>query len=439
MPRATNTSQLMAYANQDDEFYTPREMIEKELVHYPKSLFYNKKILCNCDDPDHSEFFKYFADNFDNLKLKRLVGLRYSGSVLPYNDDAKKSDTFKAARYQVPIDSDNPAFKRTLFADKNGKKHGTGRCFLRGDDGGFGAPEGKRQLADCDIVVTNPPFSRWREFIAMLIKSRKKFIVIGNLNAVCYSEIFPLIQNGKMWLGGGPRTKGLFIRPNGSNASAASYWYTNLKHDRKNCEIPLKEKYSAKDYPRYDNYPAIEVSRVKNIPADYNGEMGVPLSYLEKHNPKQFEIVGKIRFPRPGWNRVPDFRVRGRIIAHRLLIRSAGVSADWKECKDLSRSSTFGSAGGFVYVAVIPGDAGWFKIGKTNTTVAERVKRDAFSRKTPKVVMALEVANASIAEKQIHDALVQYRKKGTEFFNPKREYLEQELTRIAQKPIRLWL
>ncbi len=439
MPRATNTSQLIAQANQDDEFYTPREMIEAELTHYDTALFRGKKILCNCDDPDRSEFFKYFARNFSALKLRRLVGLRYSGSALLFRDDARKEIDRRAARYQIPIDSETPAYQLTLDADENGNPHSAGRRFLPGGDtGGFDDREGKRQLADCDIVVTNPPFSKWREFIAMMTKSKKKFIVIGNLNAVGYKEVFPLIQGGKIWLGAA-NCKGAFIRPGGGESKLGfAVWYTNLPHARRDRdEIPLVAKYTAKKYPRYDNYPAIEVRRVEDIPADYDGEMGVPRSFIEKHNPRQFEIVGKMRFPRPGWDKVPDLRIRGRMTADRLLIRRAGASADWKECKDLTRRSIFGNAGGFVYVAVVRGEEG-FKIGKTNTTVADRVKRDAFHSESPKVVMALEVANAGMAEKQIHDALASYRKTGTEFFNPNREYLEQELTRLAQKPIRLW-
>ena len=400
MPRrATNTSQLVSQANQDDEFYTPRGMIEAELAHYSPALFRGKRILCNCDDPYHSEFFKYFAENFSALQLRRLVGLRYSGSALSFFDNSRQADTFRAARYQVPSDKDTPPFKRTLFVGKDGKKHDTGRCFLRGDTGGFDDREGERQLADCDIVCTNPPFSKWRKFIAMMIKSKKKFIIIGNLNAVGYKEIFPLIQSGKMWLGA-DSCKGAFIRPKGGESKLGfAVWFANLPHARrgKRGEIPLTAKYSARDYPRYDNYPAIEVGRVKDIPADYDGEMGVPRSFIEKHNPRQFEIIGKMRFPRPGWDRVPELRVRGKAKADRFLIRRAGAAADWKETKDLERRSVFGDAGGFVYIAVVKGEEG-FKIGKTNTSVAERVKRDAFSSEKPKVVMALEVANAGMAE-----------------------------------------
>jgi len=129
---SSNKNLNRAIANKDDEFYTPREMIDAELAHYDTALFKGKKILCNCDDPDRSHFFRYFADNFDKLKLKRLVGLRYSASSLSFLDDPKKSETYKAARYQVPFDKETPAFKRTLFADKNGRKHGTGKKFLGG-------------------------------------------------------------------------------------------------------------------------------------------------------------------------------------------------------------------------------------------------------------------------------------------------------------------
>ena len=441
MPRATNTSVNDARRRKNDEFYTPREMIEAELAHYSPALFRGKRILCNCDDPDRSEFFKYFADNFTALKLRRLVGLRYSGSALPFFNNPREADTFRAARYQLPSDSETPAFKRTLVEDKNGRKHDTGKCFLPGGDtGGFDDREGRRQLADCDIVVTNPPFSKWREFIAMMAKSKKKFIVIGNLNAVGYKEIFPLIQSGKVWLGA-DSCKGAFIRPKGDESKLGfAVWFTNLRHARRGTigEIPLVAKYSAKNYPRYDNYPVIEIGRTADIPADYAGVMGVPLSFLSKWNPAQFEILGVANSARwIGYECCT--RIQGRAKYDRLIIRRTGASADWKVTKNLDAVSKFGNAGGFVYVATIPGYDGWFKIGKTNTSVKERVKREAFSPEKPKIVMALEVANAGMAEKQIHDALRHCRKKGTEFFNPPRKELEQELSRLAQKPVRLWM
>lgn len=438
MGRATNIKLIEAQSVPDDEFYTPRDMIEAELQYYDPRLFKGKRILCNCDDPDHSEFFRYFADNFGKLKLRRLVGLRYSGSALPFRNDPRKAVTFRAARYQVPIDAANPAFKRVLFADKNGKKRGTGRCFLSGDTGGFSDREGLRQLKDCDIVVTNPPFSRLREFIVLLIKNKKKFLFIGNMNAVGYKEIFPLIQNGSIWLGAAG-CKGEFIRPKNKGTSKLGFavWFTNLRHNRREREfISLKAEYSAKAYPSYDNYPAIEVSRVKDIPVGYEGEMGVPRSFVEKHNPRQFEIVGKMRFPRPGWNRVPELRVRGRPVADRLLIRRSGAGANWVERKDIDRNSIYGNAGGFVYVATKKGEKG-YKIGKAEN-VANRLKRDAFSRQKPKAVMSLEVHNRHQAEKQVHDALALYRTEGAEWFDVSRKELEKVLTIIAGKPVRLW-
>ena len=434
MPRATNSSLGKERATQDDEFYTPREMIDAELQHYPAALFREKRILCNCDDPDQSHFFQYFADNFASLELKRVVGIRFSGSSLPYVNVEKE-----AARYQEPPDKETPPYKRELFADKGGKRRNSGRRRLeQGDTGGFDDREGLRQLKNCDIVITNPPFSRWREFVTTLVKSKKKFIIIGNLSAVGYKEIFPLIQNGKMWLGA-KGCKGAFIRPGGRCSKLGfAVWFTNMKHQKRDRgEIPLTAKYTAKDYPRYDNYAAIEVSKTKNIPKDYAGVMGVPLSFLSKWNPKQFEILGVANSARwIGYECLT--RIHKRAKYDRLIIRQAGVAADWKETKDLTRCSTFGNAGGFVYVAVIPGDPGWFKIGKTNTSVNDRVKRGAFSRKKPKVVMALEVANAGIAEKQIHDSLRFYRESGTEFFNPPRKNLEHVLTQLAKKPVRLW-
>ncbi len=443
MRRATNFKTHSARVKKDDEFYTPRAMIEAELAHYSKTLFKGKRILCNCDDPDQSHFFRYFSDNFTALKLKRLVGIRFSGSALPYLDVGKE-----AARYQEPPDDETPTYKRELFADKNGKKHCTGRRFLRGDSGGFDDREGRRQLAACDIVVTNPPFSKFKEFMKLMAQSGKKFLVIGNLNGLSYKEIFPLIQSGKIWLGVA-RCKGDFVRPKGSKpASAPTLWFTNLPHDRRERgEIPLTSEYKASTYPAYENYAAIEVSATADIPAGYDGEMGVPVTFLEKHNPRQFEIIwttdrggdGMLEHLKKPHIRHDAAVVRGDAKYKRIIIRRTGAAAaDWKETKDLERHSTFGNAGGFVYVAVIPGAPGWFKIGKTTTSVNERVKREAFSPEKPKVVMALEVANAGMAEKQIHDVLRQYRKKGTEFFNPPRKELEQELGRLAQKPIRLW-
>lgn len=422
MSKQTKGKLGVAKKRKDDEFYTPMDMIVAELEHYPKRLFKGKKILCNCDDPGidpqdrrASQFFLYFNDRFEELGLKQLVGIRYAGSTL-------FGDVHGAA-----------AYTRKVVAGKNGKKRPTPKKKLRGDTGGFGDREGLRQLADCDIVITNPPFSRFREFIDLLMAKKKKFIVIGNVNAPTYDQIFPLIQSGKMWIGTG-RCKGKFIRPNETSINTAPCcWFTNLPHERReNGFVPLTSKYSPRLYPTYDNYPAIDVGRVADIPCDYNGEMGVPITFLLKHNPKQFEIVEQ---PTPNGSAAK--LLGGRIKFSRLIIkRVKGSAADWIEIKDLSRRAP-GNAAGFVYVATT-GDVGWYKIGMTNGAVKDRVKRGSFSRKPPKVLMALMVHNARQAEGQVHKALAKWRASGTEFFNPSRETLEKVLSRLAKKKIRLW-
>ena len=412
----------------DDEFYTPREMIEAELQHYPAALFKDKRILCNCDDPLKSHFFRYFADNFGKLKLRRVVGLRFDASAL--------FGKLPPSRWQFPSDQNTPPYKQTLFTDKSGKRRITGMVDLPpGDTGGFDDREGMRQLKACDIVVTNPPFSRFRDFIGLLMARKKKFVIIGNISAMAYKDVFPLIHSGKIWLGAG-RCKGNFERPRGGEAKAPSCWFTNLPHtQRDRPDIPLTAKYSAKDYPTCDNYAAIEVQKVKDIPADYHGEMGVPVTFLLKHNPRQFEVVGRDEdlLEKGGKGR---FYVNGRRYPARIVIRRAGAGANWIEREDLDRNSIYGNAGGFVYVATKKGEKG-YKIGKA-TNVATRLTRDAFSRNGPKAVMSLEVHNRHQAEKQVHDALALYRTKGAEWFDVPHKYLEEVLTDIAGKPIRLW-
>jgi len=298
-----------------------------------------------------------------------------------------------------------------------------------------------RQLKDCDSVVTNPPFSKFHKFMEILVKSNKKFVIIGNLNAVVYKQFFPLILSNKVWLGA-DTCKGAFIRPDGGESKLGfAVWFTNMKHNRREKDkIKLTEKYTGKAYPRYDNYDAVEVAKVENIPDNYHGVMGVPVNFLQKHNPRQFEIVGSNRGVGQDPNGVygRGSKIKGRETFKRIFIKKVGAKAGWRETKDLTKRSSFGDAGGFIYVAVVPGDKDWYKIGKTNTSVAERVKRDAFNRKKPEVVMSLEVVNATMAEKQIHDALGFFRDKGTEFFKLPQKELERVLGALAGKRIKLW-
>ena len=264
----------------NDEFYTRIEDISKELKHY-REHFKGKTVFLNCDDPQKSNFWKYFASNFEFLGLKRLISTHY--------------------------EEDQPSYKLELFGDENGDGKindlDTIKTPLK-QNGDFRSPESVELLKEADIVVTNPPFSLFREYISLLMKHNKKFLVVGNLNAVTYKEIFPLIRDNEVWLGASP-TSGMkyqvpldaekwdFIDEDGNKFASGppSAWYTNLTHSKRNEEIILFQEYNEEEYPTYTNFEAIEVSRVKNIPMDYDGVMGVPISFLPKYNPNQFEIL----------------------------------------------------------------------------------------------------------------------------------------------------
>lgn len=276
-----------------DEFYTLRSDIDKELVHY-KAHFRDKVVLCNCDDPRVSNFFKYFASMFRPLGLKRLIATCY-----------KCQD--------INIFSDNSS-ETAVYIDYYGEEQGS-RNWYEGElefktlegDGDFRSPECIELLKEADIVVTNPPFSLFREYIAQLIKYDKKFLIIGNQNAITYKEIFPLIRDNKVWLGcrngdmafvvpesTEPRATRFWIDESGVKYRSLGNicWFTNLEHRRRNEELILTDRYDPERYPKYDNYDAIEVGQVLDIPEDYEGEMGVPITFLDKYNPNQFEILG---------------------------------------------------------------------------------------------------------------------------------------------------
>lgn len=276
----------------NDEFYTQLSDIENELKHY-KSHFVGKVVYCNCDDARESNFFRFFQKKFSDYGLKKLITTSYNenghGSVLVYEGDTNGNG--KLDEHEIKVSE------------------------LKGN-GDFRSEECIELLKEADIVVTNPPFSLFREYISTLVQYDKKFLVIGNLNAVTYKEIFPLLKENKLWLGytyfqggaayfiGDPslydETKisnpknayikdgKLFWRVNGVR------WFTNLEHSKRNEEIILYKKYNEEEYPKYDNYDAIEVSKVCEIPKDYNGVMGVPISFFDKYNPSQFEIVGQM-------------------------------------------------------------------------------------------------------------------------------------------------
>ena len=276
-----------------DEFYTQLEDINNELRHY-REHFRGKTVLCNCDDPRVSNFFKYFAYNFEFLDLKKLIATCYK------NQDVNlfSEGTSEQAVYLV------------YEGDKNGNNIPDDEEIkvlpLKGD-GDFRSQECIEFLKEADIVVTNPPFSLFREYVAQLIKYDKKFLIIGNQNAITYKEIFPLIMNNKIWLGfnsgdmafkvpadSEPRKTRYWVDETGQKWRSMGniVWFTNMDHKKRHEELILYKTYSSEEYPEYDNYKAINVNRVADIPMDYDGIMGVPITFLDKYNPEQFEIVG---------------------------------------------------------------------------------------------------------------------------------------------------
>ena len=266
----------------NDEFYTQLSDIEKEMRHY-KAYFKDKIVYCNCDDARESNFFKYFSLNFEHLGLKKLITTGYKedgkGVVLVYEGDKNGN--------RIVDDSE------IIVTELEG-------------DGDFRSEECIEFLKEADVVVTNPPFSLFREYVAQLMEYGKKFLIIGNMNAITYKEIFPYIKNNELWWGVSlSGTKCSFVVPDtyeGNNVFIENgirygkvnnaIWFTNIPHNKRNTELDLYRKYDADVYPKYDNYDAIEVSKVADIPMDYEGVMGVPITFLDKYCPTQFEIVG---------------------------------------------------------------------------------------------------------------------------------------------------
>lgn len=316
MARNVDKSQLdRAKKNKNDEFYTQRVDIDRELQHYPES-FRGKTVYCNTDDPRHSHFFKYFYDNFEDLGLARLIATGYA-------NDGQKHGTY---------------FSYTGAASER-KAYESGQISYLKGDGDFRSPECVRLLKEADVVVTNPPFSLLRDFVALLRWHSKDFLIIATINAITYKDIFAEIQSGNIWLGVGlGRAISGFIVPEhyelyGSEArindqgerivaTNSSLWLTTLDLDRRHAEIALVCKYAQHEtkYPMYDNLEAIEVGRTRDIPADWHGLMGVPITFLHKHNPKQFQIV---RFRKGDDGR--DLRIDGKCPYFRIVIRRADI------------------------------------------------------------------------------------------------------------------
>jgi len=313
---AGNSNLYASRGDRADEFYTQLSLIESELKYY-KGHFKGKVVLCNCDDPYESNFFKYFAINFNSLELKKLIATCYATSPIVYTQldlfgtetvIGKEESERKPYKIEITEVADENQDGRTDLADveyllRNRKNALT---LLEGD-GDFRSPECVELLKQADIVVTNPPFSLFREYVALLMEYEKSFVIIGNQNAVTYKEIFPLLKNNIMWLGN-KSGHFWFAVPDTYEEKATDFkidengqkwrrmgnicWFTNLDIEKRHEDMTLFRTYSPELYPKYDNYDAIEVSKTADIPCDYYGVMGVPITFMDKYSPEQFEVVG---------------------------------------------------------------------------------------------------------------------------------------------------
>ena len=271
-----NKNLSQARVSRNDEFYTQLKDIENELRHY-KDHFKGKTVYCNADDPRVSNFFHYFSYNFEYLGLKKLITTCYKNQEM---DLFSMHDQESAIALVYEGEKDNgrvPTVENIGVIELSG-------------DGDFRSSEAIEFLKEADIVVTNPPFSLFREYISQLIDYDKEFLVIGNINALTYKEIFPLIRENKLWLG--YNSTRFFLQPDGSVfETARTYWYTNLDIRKRHEEFILYKKYDPEEYPEYDNYHAINIDKAVEIPRDYKGAMGVPITFIDKYNPNQFEIL----------------------------------------------------------------------------------------------------------------------------------------------------
>lgn len=326
-----------------DEFYTQLSDIENECRHY-KEHFKGKTILCNCDDPRVSNFFFYFSANFEYLGLKRLICTCYKNN----NINLFSSGNAEKAVYIV-YDGDKNGNHSVDEAEIEIKE-------LKGD-GDFRSKECIELLKQADIVVTNPPFSLFREYVAQLMAYEKKFLIIGNMNAITYKEIFTLIMKNKLWLGykSGDMS---FTVPSDAEPRATRYWededgtkwrsmgnicwFTNLDHSKRHEKLILYETYNPEKYPKYANYNVIEVSKIAGIPQDYDGVMGVPITFMDKYNPEQFEIIGMAEDNGKGlsgesaeWDGLnPHCIINGKAMYKRIFIRKLRKPYEYRIEKD---------------------------------------------------------------------------------------------------------
>ena len=358
-----NTNLQNAKNAKDDEFYTRYEDIENEVMQYKKH-FNNKIVLCNCDDPFESNFCKFFLKNFNILNLKRLICTTYYSSKIASKElEIFKNDKKTSKKNGFVLDV-------TKFSDVNGLISDEiihdflekSNCIKRlNGDGDFQSNECVEYLKLSDIIVTNPPFSLFREFVSIIKKFNKKFLIIGNQNALTYKEIFPLIKNDKVWTGfqfgemkfrvpksSKPRTTRYWVDESGQKwrSLGNAMWLTNLDNERRHRQIVLTKKYSPKEYPKYDNYDAINVKTINDIPYDFYGIMGVPITIINRYNSDQFEIVGEANHGSDSEYDLFKPILNGKELYKKILIRRRIKDVKIKDFKILD---LFSGAGGFSY------------------------------------------------------------------------------------------
>ncbi|MBR6044106.1 MAG: adenine-specific methyltransferase EcoRI family protein [Ruminococcus sp.] len=338
-----NNNEALSKANKakKDEFYTQLVDIENELRHY-KPFFKGKTVFCNCDDPYESNFVKYFAMNFNALGLKKLIATCYATSPVMYTQLSffgepepigSISDGKKPYKIEITEVRDENSDGAIDLDDFEIMLRNNPPELLQGN-GDFRSEECVALLKEADVVVTNPPFSLFREFVAQLMKHEKKFIIIGNQNAIGYKEIFPLIMGNKIWLGYGfKRNCAHFINMHykdiatdvdhreGMIRVSGVMWYTNLDISKRHENMILYKAYNPEEYPTYDTYDAIEVSKSADIPYDYNGVMGVPITFLQHYNPEQFVIVGEFNHGIDGEFDLAKPMINGKLIYKRIAIK----------------------------------------------------------------------------------------------------------------------
>lgn len=325
-------------AKNNDEFYTTYETIKKELEHY-EYAFDGKVVLCNCDDPFESNFSKYFLKNFNRLHIKKLICTSYADSKIEKRSSSVFSEEHseKGIGYVLVVTkvpkkiNENTDDEQILDFIQN-----KGLIKLLNGSGDFRSDECVDYLKKADIVVTNPPFSLFRELISLIIDYKKQFLVIGNANAITYKEIFPMIQNNKMWLGyqfgdmefrvpedSEARNTRFWIDESGQKwrSLGNAMWLTNIDINRRHIDLELTHRYDPAVYPRFDLYDAIEVSKVATIPMDYDGIMAVPITFLNKHNPDQFEIIGEANHGSDNPFDLFKPTINGKLVYKRILIR----------------------------------------------------------------------------------------------------------------------